>query len=253
MALILEAACGCNIGKVRKNNEDNFFFDGRCLEQENKGLQHPVLTERELHGEEFFAVFDGMGGEQYGEVAAFAAASCVKEYKKRLIDFFVPERSFLKGLCTRMNESVLKEQQQYCDDRMGTTMVGLLFAHRRVYVCNLGDSRAYRLRNGVFSQITVDHVERHDRHNTKKPLLTQHLGIDPEEFMIEPYIARGDLEPGDQYLICSDGITDMLTNLEIVEIMKASATAEESVCGLIDTALDNGGRDNMTAIICRLK
>lgn len=253
MTLLLEAACGCHIGKVRKNNEDNFFFDGRCLELENKGLRHPVLLERELHGEEFFAVFDGMGGEQFGEVASFTAANCVKESRRRLKDFFIPESSFLTELCTRMNEEVLKEQQKYCDDRMGTTMVGLLFAHRKVYVCNLGDSRAYRLRDGVFSQISVDHVESHYGQHTKKLLLTQHLGIDPEEFIIEPYIAKGDLKPEDQYLICSDGLTDMLSNLEIVEIMKAASTAEDCICGLIQAALDNGGRDNMTAIICKLK
>ena len=86
----------------------------------------------------------------------------------------------------------------------------------------------------------------------KKTPLTQHLGINPEDFLIEPYIAKGELKAGDVYLLCSDGLTDMLSNLEIDEILSAGASPEEDVRRLVDAALEKGGKDNVTAIVCRV-
>ena len=95
-------------------------------------------------------------------------------------------------------------------------------------------------------------MEKRDGKSTKKAPLTQHLGINPEDFLIEPYIAKGELKRGDQYLLCSDGLTDMLTNLEIDEIMSSTDTAGDCVQKLIDAALEKGGKDNVTAIVCRI-
>lgn len=252
MPYILDAACLCNTGKVRKNNEDNFFFDGRCLEAENDGLKHPATMTKTLRRELCVAVFDGMGGENFGEYASFAAADCMQYMTRKLKDYFIPERKFLNRMCLTINEAVVAKQQEYCTDRMGSTMVALYFSHGYVYVCNLGDSRAYRLRNGEFLQLSEDHVEKREGQQRKKAPLTQHLGIDPENFLIEPYIAKGELERGDQYLLCSDGLTDMLSNLEIDEIMYASLSAEECAQKLVDAALEKGGRDNVTVIVCRI-
>ena len=252
MPYILDAACLCNTGKVRKNNEDNFFFDGRCLEAENDGLKHPVTMTKTLWREVCVAVFDGMGGENFGEYASFAAADRMQYMTRKLKDYFIPERKFLNRMCLTINEAVVAKQQEYCTDRMGSTMVALYFSHGYVYVCNLGDSRAYRLRNGEFLQLSEDHVEKREGQQRKKAPLTQHLGIDPENFLIEPYIAKGELERGDQYLLCSDGLTDMLSNLEIDEIMCVSLSAEECAQKLVDAALEKGGRDNVTVIVCRI-
>ena len=252
MAYILDAACLCNTGKVRKNNEDNFFFDGRCLEAENNGLRHPVMMTSSLRREVCLAIFDGMGGENFGEYASFAAADCMQYITRKLKDYFIPERKYLNRMCLTINEAVVSKQQEFCTDRMGTTMVALYFSHGYVYVCNLGDSRAYRLRDGEFLQLSVDHVEKREGQQKKKAPLTQHLGIDPENFLIEPYIAKGELMRGDQYLLCSDGLTDMLTNFEIDEILSNSASAEESTQKLVDAALEKGGKDNVTVIVCRI-
>lgn len=251
MAYILDAACGCNTGKVRKNNEDNFFFDGRCLEADNSGLKHPVTMTKTLRRELCVAIFDGMGGENFGEVASFAAADCMQYTTRKLKDYFIPERKFLNSLCMKINDAVVAKQQELCTERMGSTMVALYFSHGYVYVCNLGDSRAYRLRDGEFLQLSVDHLEKREQTRKKAPL-TQHLGISPENFLIEPYIAKGELKRGDQYLLCSDGLTDMLTNLEIDGIMSSTESAEECVKKLIDAALEKGGKDNVTAIVCRI-
>ncbi|MBQ3009705.1 MAG: serine/threonine-protein phosphatase, partial [Oscillospiraceae bacterium] len=138
----------------------------------------------------------------------------------------------------------------------GTTMVALYFASRYVYVCNLGDSRAYRLRGNEFMQISEDHVEKIERYDQngklRKAPLTQHLGIDPEELMIEPYIAKGEIVRGDYYLLCSDGLTDMLTNLEIYSIIKSYQRIDECVDALIKAALEKGGKDNVTVILVKI-
>ena len=252
MPYILDAACLCNTGKIRKNNEDNFFFDGRCLELENNGLKHPVTMTTALRRELCLAVFDGMGGESFGEVASFTAADCMQSATRKLKDYFIPERKFLNSMCLKINEAVVAKQQELCTERMGSTMVALYFSHRYVYVCNLGDSRAYRLRNGEFLQLSVDHVEKREGQARKKAPLTQHLGIKPEDFLIEPYIAKGELKHGDRYLLCSDGLTDMLSNYEIDEIMTGADSAEECVKELVDAALEKGGKDNVTVIVCRI-
>ena len=171
---------------------------------------------------------------------------------RKLKDYFIPERKFLNSMCLKINEAVVAKQQELCTERMGSTMVALYFSHRYVYVCNLGDSRAYRLRNGEFLQLSVDHVEKREGQARKKAPLTQHLGIKPEDFLIEPYIAKGELKHGDRYLLCSDGLTDMLSNYEIDEIMTGADSAEECVKELVDAALEKGGKDNVTVIVCRI-
>lgn len=252
MPYTLSAACGCNIGKIRRNNEDNFYFDGRCLEEINSGLKHPVSMERTLDKELCVAIFDGMGGERFGEVASYAAADCMKNTTRKLSDFFISEKKYLNDMCRTLNQAVIDKKREYCTEHMGTTMVAMYFSHGYVYVCNLGDSRAYRLRDGVFQQLSVDHVLQDERLGSRKAPLTQHLGIEPEEYRLEPYIAKGELKTGDQYLLCSDGLTDMLSNLEIAKILSGFENTEDCVKKLIEAALDKGGRDNVTVILCRI-
>ena len=78
MQLFIDAACGCNTGKIRENNEDNFYFDGKCLELDNPGLRNTVCFSAALKNGLCLSVFDGMGGENYGEVASFTAARKTK-------------------------------------------------------------------------------------------------------------------------------------------------------------------------------
>ena len=164
----------------------------------------------------------------------------------------ISEKKYLFRLSLSLNEAVLQAKREQCTDRMGTTMVALYFSGRYVYVCNIGDSRAYRLRDGEFLQISEDHVEHRPERTHRKAPLTQHLGIDPEDMLIEPYIAKGELRKGDMYLLCSDGLTDMLSNLEISCLMHDSTSVDECVTQLIQAALEKGGRDNITVIVCRI-
>ena len=252
MKYTIQAACGCHIGKIRKNNEDNFFFDGKCLEEINKGLKHPAWMEEKLKNGFCVAVFDGMGGENFGELASYAAARQMQVTERSLKDFLIPEKKYLEQLTRQLNDAVVREQQKMCTDKMGSTMVCLYLSGRYAYVCNVGDSRAYRLRDGEFLQLSCDHVEKRPGRDQKKAALTQHLGFGSEEIEIEPYIAKGELKKGDTYLLCSDGLSDMLTNFEITDMMMRCEDAEDCVQKLIDAALRHGGRDNITAIVCKL-
>lgn len=252
MLFKIESVCLCKTGKIRENNEDNFYFDGSCLEAENRGLEHPLKMKKLLLRNLCVAVFDGMGGENYGEFAAFSAAKHMQSVALKRDSFFDPKEMFLHKLCERVNAAVVEEAKELCTARMGSTMAALCFSCGCVYACNLGDSRAYRLRDGELLQLSKDHVERREGQQRKKAPLTQHLGIDPETFMIEPYITGSRLKHGDQYLLCSDGLTDMLNDLEIREIMCDTPTMEECAQKLVDAALEKGGRDNVTVIVCRI-
>lgn len=252
MRFTIEAACGCNIGKIRKNNEDNFYFDGKCLEPENCGLKHSAIMEEPLKSGMCIAIFDGMGGENYGERASFAAARQLQQTQRTFSDYFVSEKKYLHKITDQLNFAVLKAKEEMSTEHMGTTMVALYYSGKNVYACNIGDSRAYRLRDGEFLQISRDHIEHRPGKEGKKAPLTQHLGISPDDMVIEPYIARGEIKHGDQYLLCSDGLTDMLTNFEISDIMLKSDDADSCVQSLIQNALERGGRDNITVIICKI-
>ena len=133
---------------------------------------------------------------------------------------------------------------------MGSTLAGLLLEKGNAYSFNLGDSRVYLLRNRELKQISIDHVDSRAffKKNTK-PSLTQHLGIDEEEFLVEPSISRLELQAGDRYMLCSDGLTDMVSDEQIKDLLEKAESASNAVRKLIDTALDNGGRDNITVIV----
>ena len=252
MQFTIEAACGCHIGNIRKTNEDNFYFDGKCLAADHSGLKNPVSFEQPLKNGLCLAVFDGMGGENFGELASFAAARQLQQTQRTMADFFVSERNYLLQLTEQLNDAVVQQKATLCTDRMGTTMAALYFTSRYGYVCNVGDSRAYRLRDGEFLQISLDHTEKRPGRENRKAPLTQYLGIHPEDMQLEPHIAKGALETGDIYLLCSDGLTDMLTNFEIADILLQDTDAEACVQTLIQSALARGGRDNVTVIVCKV-
>ncbi len=257
MAYQIDAACGCSIGRRRTNNEDNFIFDNRILPKENRGLKAAVAARQQLKRELIYGVFDGMGGESYGEEASFLAAAVAKNSEKQLADFIYPPRRYLTDLIQRMNDAVCKKSEELGSGRMGSTAVLLYLNERYAYICNVGDSRAFRLHESGLQQISQDHTDAaflaQQGIAGRKPSLTQHLGIWPEEMILEPYVAKGELEAGDQYLLCSDGLTDMVSNVDICAIMKEAPDAGTCVDRLIGAALEAGGRDNVTAIVVRIQ
>ena len=153
-----------------------------------------------------------------------------------------------------------QSQPQYAG--MGTTLVVCLFYDNKVLVAHLGDSRLYRLRGGEFSQVTRDHSllqEQVDaglispeqaKHAQHKNLVTRALGIDPS---VEPEIHDYEARPEDLYLLCSDGLCDMVADADIAETLRAfGSNLSLAAQQLVQMANDNGGRDNVSVILVRV-
>lgn len=250
----LVAAVGSHIGKVRRNNEDNFCFDGMIMPERNSGCDVNVKT---LSGEDvhLMGIFDGMGGHFRGECASYLAAVVANKYIERLpgcTDF----QRLLAQYCMDANDAVCEASD---GSMMGTTAALLCFHGNSCTACNVGDSPIFRLRRGTLEQISMEHTQRASYERTTgkvatpgtKFKLTQCIGIPKDEMIIEPHCTEEVLSTDDVFMICSDGLTDMLSHDEIKSILSGTDSPDEMVYTLMDRALEAGGRDNITVIcIC---
>lgn len=250
---------GCvmtNPGKVRSNNEDNYNLFGIYRDDVNDYVR--AVEKSAPEGYSLAAVLDGMGGESAGEVASFIAAQSITACP-------------ISEVRTQGLEKILAANQLVCEEtvrrggkRMGTTYVGAYFENNKFTVANVGDSRCYLLRGGVLTLLSKDHsmgqrmidtgvmTEAEARNSKSWHELTQHFGIFPEEFTIEPYFTEVyDLAEGDELLLCSDGLTDMMRDEEIGVLISQPGTVREKVERLVNAALDKGGRDNVTVMILK--
>ena len=157
---------------------------------------------------------------------------------------------FLLEACEKMNQAVCDYGTENRIDSMGTTAAMLAFGEDMIYGCNLGDSRIYRSNCEKFGQISEDHTL--GRHFLGKAPLTQYLGMQEEDLKLAPSLTSYPVVEGDRYLICSDGITDMLSDGEIADIFTREIPVEETVQVLVERALKKGGRDNITVILCEV-
>lgn len=263
----LSAAVSCSKGLYRKNNEDNFYFNGKILKTGSEGLEHIITNQIRLPGKDdyswiFYSVFDGIGGASYGEIASGTAAGTVKKnlYRKGYINPTDIESS-LNRLFQDMNDEVVHTAKKLAANQMGTTMVSLFFFNGKVWISNLGDSPGYLFRDGELIKLTKEHTDAEMMKMTgilgRKPGLTQYLGMDPEQVRIRPAITCHTLQHHDRLLICSDGLTDMVPDSIIRTILMSNKeglfrTARSCVSILTEEALKAGGKDNITIIICDL-
>ena len=247
--LICEARCGR--GAVRRENQDNLVFCGHWRDTPDD--VRFIASDRAEEG--LFAVCDGMGGEQFGAEASLLAA-------KALAGVSAEEFSRQSArLLQAVNRSVcaLMEQRQA---RIGTTFAGLWACGGRAGAVNLGDSRIYRLRDGVFERLSRDHTHvqrlldmgaitpQQAATHPGRHQLTQHLGIFPEELVIQPQdTGPFALLPGDRFLLCSDGLTDMLSEPEIAALLAQTDSLARAADCLYEGAMARGGRDNITVLL----
>ena len=236
----------CHQGNVRNKNQDNFWCEGKFLESDNDGLAVPLENCIDNTDTSLFAVFDGMGGEKYGEMAAYLAAKTFNSFLSG--NPKIDTKKFLSDVCEKMNVEINIHIENNHTGHMGTTTAIITFNKKDIYICNVGDSKIFQYSTGKLTQISHDHVIAIS--NEKKPALTQHLGIPKTEFNITPYIAKGDYKTGDRYLICSDGLTDMVMNDEIEKMLTEQKNISHCANALMSTALSNGGVDNITIILC---
>ncbi len=252
MAYQIEYAYTCHMGKVRTNNEDNFWCCGKTMAADNQGTEGTVCERISQRRLPLLAVFDGMGGECCGEVAAFLAADAFGRYYDDNKGTIKTEpRRYLEAVCSSMNQAVCDYGRENKVNSMGSTAAMLVFGKDAVYAGNLGDSRIYEAREGQFRQLSTDHVARTPVFG-KAPLM-QYVGV-PEEFMtLEPSIVAEDIIPGARYLLCSDGVTDMLSDGEIADILAREVSVNETVEILLERVLKKGGRDNITIVLCEIQ
>ena len=186
-----------------------------------------------------------MGGEECGEVASLLASETAAS-----LTAGEDTVETLLSFCDEANTKICRYARENQIESMGTTGAMLLFTGEEITLCNIGDSRIFRYAGGKLTQISVDHTAPYLVGG--KPPLSQNLGIPPEEMRIEPYVAKGLYQDKDLYLICSDGLTDMVSNEEISRVL-AEKEIEPAVEELLYRALENGGKDNVTIILCAVR
>ncbi len=244
-----------DVGSARDHNEDDFYLsDG---------------------DEALCVVADGMGGHRSGEVASAMAIKAIVDYyrdsigetdgeevvedngTKRPMDEFRLIRAIQQA-----NKAVFQaasESELYRG--MGTTIVSGFFTEKGVYLAHIGDSRAYRYRDGRLEQQSEDHslaneyvrmgiLQAEDvEHFPYKNVITRACGLTDD---VEVDVTFGEMEPGDLFILCSDGLTDMVPDRQLTEILKSTEDLDELAKILIEKANENGGADNITVILARV-
>jgi serine/threonine protein phosphatase PrpC len=235
--MITDSAGSTDAGRKRRRNEDSFVID-------------PPL----------FAVADGMGGAQAGEVASRLAAAAFREFHEA--DDLAPEErvaTIIQEANRRIYERAKSDAQA---SGMGTTITAALVAPEGVAVGHVGDSRAYRLRHQRLEQLTEDHSlvadlvrsgrltpDEADSH-PQRSVITRALGTDPE---VDVDSFTADAEAGDVFLLCSDGLTTMVDEEQIAETIARSSSLEQATKALVKAANRAGGEDNVTVVLFRLE
>lgn len=230
-----------NKGLMRENNEDNFIVE-------------------ETKKYNLYAVADGMGGHKAGEVASSIAIETIKEifYKNCELDFKIP--SFIIESINEANKKINEKaiNNEECSG-MGTTITMAVVDLQSdiAYIANVGDSRAYLIKNDEITQLTEDHTYVHEllkdgeisleeaKNHPKRNVITRAVGS--EEY-VQADIFEIELTDSEIILLCTDGLTTHLTDDEILRVVKEYGSSE-SVQRLIKLANDNGGTDNITIII----
>ena len=211
-----------------------------------------------------FIVADGMGGHNSGELASLMAVDLSEEY---LLKFFQPDideegmQSFICNMMTEVNKSIFSKAKESEENfGMGTTFVIGIFLKGKLIIGHVGDSRVYLLRNGLLQRLTTDHsyieelikngsLTREEAHNhPKKNIITRALGCE-ENVAIDTYCV--DVYEDDIFILCTDGLTNMLSEDEILSIINNNDDPHY-LCGeLVRLANEKGGEDNITVIIVK--
>ena len=256
MSARLKFALRSEVGKVRTNNEDNFFCNG--IYMSNEESKRPFFMSGTAEVPCIFAVFDGMGGHDCGELASFTAAETLSEHSSEILK---GEHEAVDSYVKSAN-SKLTDLMNAKGIRTGTTMVLAVFGQHFFTAYNLGDSRIYSMKDGILTRINDDHTVAEDmvREGRLKPeraedsrwsnILTRYMGMGADEFASCPdiYALRG-YDENKRVLLCSDGLNKMLKHREISGLMKNYDSPEETVNALTEAAIMKGGLDNVTCIV----
>lgn len=265
-SLKLRVGVVSSVGNYRPHNEDNYYVPGRKSVIDGGSTEATgEMVVMELEPDNLFIVADGMGGQQAGEEASRMAIEIIPKAMVRRLshDQTDPKaiRNSLRDSVAEANQEILGSSGTVTEySNMGTTVVLALFRHNRVYVAGIGDSRAYRLREGTLEQLTKDHsladalveagtITKEELPNHKfKNILYLYLGSKdarggPEDVRVL------DVRHDDRFLLASDGLTGVVRDEEIARIMGSCDDPQRTAKLLKDQALANDSRDNVTCLV----
>lgn len=238
-----------DIGCSRTNNEDMMSVGGILLREAS--LELPVEIDDESDSYFYILVSDGMGGHEKGEEASELLLKCISD---SFMDGRIsPEnaedslRELVAEVSLTLNRRGTEENQERI---LGCTLTGVIWIGAKAYLVNAGDSRTYRLRSGILKQLTTDDTERGitGDENASKLLLNAIGGGSYGRLTVDDITDR--IMEGDTLLVCSDGLTDMVDDEGIEEILCNKERPAES---LVETANRNGGADNISVIVAHLE
>ncbi|MGE0548766.1 MAG: protein phosphatase 2C domain-containing protein [Kofleriaceae bacterium] len=250
----MHVAALSDVGRARTTNEDAFAITDLASGQriESSGTQHAIdVGDRGV----LLALSDGMGGAQAGEVASALVVDSVQRALARGSRGAIAEQ--LEEAVQRANKHVFEAANSENRQGMGATVIAIFVRGSDAYIAEVGDSRAYLLRNGRLRQITRDQslvqlmvdqgilTPAEAKHFPSKNVILQAVGLSPE---IRVAIGRLSLRRGDRFLLCSDGVTNAVSDAELLQIITQSDP--RAACEtMIALANDRGGEDNQTAIV----
>jgi protein phosphatase len=260
-------------GRVRDTNEDHFLIAelARMLFVRQSSVHQPD-SQQGRNRAHLFLVADGMGGHRAGEVASALSITTVEAFAVHLLRRFsnlqvADEAVILKDLQTALREAdarILDEAAHHPEFAgMGTTLTMTLVSGRKLFVFHAGDSRCYLFHSRQLQRLTDDHTVAAElarqgvirpeeiSRNRYRHVVTNVLGGGTAGVKVD--VQMHELEPGDVMLICSDGLTDMLTDDAIATILKTEASPKLACERLLTEANQLGGKDNITAIVARFE
>ncbi len=242
-----------------KGNEDNFYINGFYKKDPDAQIAHQDGTISE--GYVLASVCDGMGGQCLGEVASMIAVETLNEFFGKK-----PQNLSVEWIQTLIDEANRRVCRKMTEEkkRMGSTLSMVEIVNDKVIAANLGDSRIYRFRNGGLLQLSTDHTtvarllrtgaitKEEAKMHPMRHQISQYLGIFPKEMILEPAVTEiSNIEDQDIYLLCSDGLTDMLEEDEITAVLAAEKNITNAAKMLIEKANLAGGEDNITVVLVR--
>lgn len=232
------AAAVTDRGRKRPSNEDAFGFS----------VEHGV-----------YVVCDGMGGAAAGEIASSIAVDEVLRHLTAPREEGTDLPDLAQNAVTAANDAIYSRAQRNPRlNGMGTTLVALVVEERRAWVLNVGDSRCYRLRESVLEQITKDHslvdeqvrmgrmTQSEAQRSPLRNVITRALGT---QISVTPDCFEIQTEPGDMFMLCSDGLTREVADPAIEAILRCNLALEDRCARLIEAAKKAGGHDNITSIL----
>jgi len=262
-----QAAVAISVGLKRTENQDNFLLNSSLLSTQRMamiGQEIECSTLPVLESGGLFGVFDGMGGETSGEEAAFISAVSAAELRGNLLACSPSaDGMLLRNFFEQTDLKVSEEAKKRCAECIGSTGVILWIRDDQVTAANLGDSRSYRVREGELKRLSHDHTptqelidagvytqEEMDRY-PRSAAVSGFFGMAHIGRNVKPYFhSRFTAAQGDVYLLCSDGLTDMLKEKEILGVITSCEQEPETIArALVQAALDPGGEDNVTALV----